>query len=143
MPGLEEQYVSVKEEEKDKRHSAKTGELGLGGVPDLEGILVRADEILEVRRHGPAVDLGSGARLAHALGDVEDDAGEALLVDPDLLVVRDFSDFAAQLLLAQLAVAFWTTRGLSYLTSAKCSGRSLTIAPPYRGVLLNSVIFED
>lgn len=49
-----------------------------------------------MRRHGSAVDLGSGPRLAHALGDVEDDASEAVLVDPDLLVVRDLSDFAAQ-----------------------------------------------
>ncbi|CAG9980762.1 unnamed protein product [Clonostachys byssicola] len=78
------------------RHSTKFGELGFGRVPDLGGIDVAADELLEVRRQGSAVDLGSGSRPAHALGDVEDDAGEAVLVDPDLLVVRDFSEFAAQ-----------------------------------------------
>lgn len=62
-------------------------ELGLCCVPDLERVLVGADQLLEVRRHGAAVDLGVRARLADALGDVEDDAREALSVDPDLLVV--------------------------------------------------------
>lgn len=46
-----------------------------------------------MRRQGAAVDLGSGARGADSLGDVEDDASEAVLVDVDLLVVGDLADF--------------------------------------------------
>lgn len=43
-------------------------------------------------REGAAVDLGAGAGPADALGDVEDDAREAVLVDVDLLVVGDLSE---------------------------------------------------
>lgn len=44
---------------------------------------------------GAAVDFGTRAWLANALCDVEDDAGEAVLVDPDFLVIGNFSEFAA------------------------------------------------
>ena len=47
---------------------------------------------------GAAVDLGAGAGPADALGDVEDDAREAVLVDVDFLVVGDLSEFAIFLL---------------------------------------------
>lgn len=43
-------------------------------------------------REGAAVDLGAGAGPADALGDVEDDAREAVLVDVDLLIVGDLSE---------------------------------------------------
>ncbi len=47
-------------------------------------------------RHGATINLRTGARLTHTFGDVEDDAGESILVDPDLLVIRDFSQFTSQ-----------------------------------------------
>lgn len=72
------------------------GEFRLGRVPDLDGVDVGADHVLEVRGHGPAVDLGAGAGLADALCDVKDDAREAVLVDPDFLVVGDLSQLAAK-----------------------------------------------
>jgi hypothetical protein len=49
-----------------------------------------------MRRNSAPVDLRPGAGLAHALGYVEDDAREAVLVDPDFLVVRDLSQLAAR-----------------------------------------------
>lgn len=67
---------------------------GLGRVPDLDGVDVLADELLEVRRQGPAVDLGARARGADALRDVEDDARETVRVDPDFLVVGYLAEFA-------------------------------------------------
>jgi hypothetical protein len=70
--------------------------LRLGRVPDLDRVDVGADHVLEVRRHGPAVNLGPGAGLADALCDVKDDAREAVLVDPDFLVVGDLSQLAAR-----------------------------------------------
>ncbi len=45
-------------------------------------------------RQGGAVDLGAAAGPADALGDVEDDAREAVLVDVDLLVVGNLSEGA-------------------------------------------------
>ena len=47
---------------------------------------------------GAAVDLGPGAGGAYALGDVEDDAGEAVGVDEDLLVIGDLTDLAVGVL---------------------------------------------
>lgn len=42
-----------------------------------------------------AVDLGAAAGAADALGDVEDNASEAILVDVYFLVVRDLSYIAS------------------------------------------------
>ena len=72
----------------------EASELGLGRVPDLDRVDVGANHVLEVRRHGTPVDLGAGARATDPLGDVEDDAREAVLVDPDLLVVGDLAQLA-------------------------------------------------
>jgi hypothetical protein len=70
------------------------GELCLGRVPDLDGVGVFADQVLEVDRQGAAVALEAGAGGVDSLGDVEDDRGEAVLVDVDFLVVRDLADGA-------------------------------------------------
>ena len=43
---------------------------------------------------GAAVDLGAGAGPADALGDVEDDAREAIFVDVDFLIIGDLSEGA-------------------------------------------------
>lgn len=128
-------------------------ELGLCCVPDLKRVLVGADQLLEMRRHRAAIDLGVRAGLADALGDVEDDAREALSVDPDLLVVRYLPQLAmgmsacfVSLIRPQAfqghatAQLWWLGLRQTYLTSAKCSGRSQTIAPPKRGVDTNSGI---
>lgn len=40
-----------------------------------------------MRRHGLSINLGAGPRGAYALRDVEDDTGEAVLVDVYLLVI--------------------------------------------------------
>lgn len=47
-----------------------------------------------MRGQRTSINLRPGARLADALGDVEDDARKAILVDPDLLVVGDLSQLA-------------------------------------------------
>lgn len=47
-----------------------------------------------MRRHRAAINLGASSGLADALGNVEDDAGEAFLVDPDFLIVGDLSQLA-------------------------------------------------
>lgn len=44
---------------------------------------------------GAAVDFGTGSCFAYTLCDIKDDAGEAILVDPDFLIIGDFSEFAA------------------------------------------------
>lgn len=41
--------------------------------------------------HRTTVDFGTRTRCAHALGNVEDDAREAILIDPDFLVVWDLT----------------------------------------------------
>ena len=73
---------------------------GFGCVPDFDRVGVVADELLEVRGEGAAVRLevacrrGGGGPRADALSDIKDDAGEAVLVDVDFLVVGDLADFA-------------------------------------------------
>lgn len=47
-----------------------------------------------MRRQGGAVDGGAFAWKADALGDVEYDAGEAIFVEVDFLVVRYLTDGA-------------------------------------------------
>lgn len=69
-------------------------EFSLGRVPDLDGVNVRPDHVFQMRGHGAAVNLGAGSGLSNALCDLEDDAREAILVDPDFLVVGDLSQFA-------------------------------------------------
>lgn len=94
-----------------------------------------------MRSHGTAVNLGTRARATNALSDVEDDASETILINPDLLVVGNLSQFAKS---HQHQAQTWAQRrGSTNLTSAKLEGRSTTIAPPKRGVLTNSGIFEE
>lgn len=110
----------------------ETSELGLGRVPDSDRVDVGADHVLEVCRHGTTVDLGAGARAPDALGDVEDDAGEAVLIDPDLLVVGDLAQLARTVGISSLSAGRAKNgRPVSqYLTSANFLGRSQTTAPP-------------
>lgn len=68
--------------------------LRLRRVPNLDCIDVVAHQLLQVRREGPPVILQRTACWAHALCDVEDDAGEAVLVDVDFLVVWDLAELA-------------------------------------------------
>ena len=78
------------------KHSREARELRLSCVPDLDALDVLAHKLLEVRRHGAAVSLEPGAGRADALADVEDDAREAVFVDPGLLVVGDLAQLAAE-----------------------------------------------
>lgn len=71
------------------------GELRLGRVPHLDRVGIVTDKLLEVRRQRAPVRLETAAAGADALGDVEDDAGETVLVDVDLLVVGDLAQRAA------------------------------------------------
>lgn len=74
------------------RDLRELGEHRVAGAPDLDGVDVRVDDIFEMRGQGRAVCGGAGARKAHPLCDVEDDAGEAILVKVDLLVVWHLAD---------------------------------------------------
>ena len=129
----------------------EVGKGGLGRVPDLDRVGVVADKFLEVCGQGAPVGLEAvgcgrgGRRGPDALGDVKDDAGEAVLVDVDFLVVGDFAEFAARwvswpVLLVSSSVRFVGGKaGLElglYLTSANFSGRSQMREPPKRGVVL-------
>ena len=51
-----------------------------------------------MRGDGATVDLRARAGPADTLNDVEDDAGEAILFDPDLLVVGDLAQPAKEFL---------------------------------------------
>jgi hypothetical protein len=72
----------------------KVRELGLSSVPDLDSIDIGSNHVFEMGCHGTAVNLRARARASDALGDIEDDAGEAILIDPDFLVIGDLSQFA-------------------------------------------------
>lgn len=79
----------------------KVRELGLSSVPDLDSIDIGSNHVFEMGCHGTAVNLRARARASDALGDIEDDAGEAILIDPDFLVIGDLSQFAAGIESAQ------------------------------------------
>lgn len=68
--------------------------LGLGGVPHFNVVDVFSDDILEVDGERAAVLLDPTGGWADALGNVEDDGGEAVLVDIDFLVVGDLAQLA-------------------------------------------------
>jgi hypothetical protein len=70
--------------------------LRLGSVPDFEPVFVRANKLLEMCRECPPIDLGALTWWSNALGDVEDDAGEAIAVDPNFLVIRYLSKLAIE-----------------------------------------------
>ena len=75
----------------DEREVAK---FRLGRVPDFDRVCVVADEVLQVDCQSAAVTLEAGPRGVDALGDVEDDRGEAVLVDVDFLAVGNLADLA-------------------------------------------------
>lgn len=75
-------------------HLRQVGKLGITRVPHLDSINVATDQVLQVCRQCPAVDLDAATGRADPLGDVDDDAGEAVLVDVDFLVVWDLAQFA-------------------------------------------------
>lgn len=89
-------------------------------------------------RQRAAIDLRACPGWPDALGDIKDDAGEAVLVDVDLLVVGDLSQFATHSVRREESPGE-SARGV-YLTSAKLLGRSQMMAPPYSGVLLYLVM---
>lgn len=67
------------------------GEDRLCRVPHLDSVDVGTDQLLQVCGQGLAVDLGRTAGPANALGYVENDAREAVLVDENLLGVGDLA----------------------------------------------------
>jgi hypothetical protein len=115
------------------RDLRELGEHRVAGAPDLDGVNVGVDDVFEVGGQGRAVRGGAGARKAHAVCDIEDDAGEAVLVKVDLLMVWHLADGTWTVSLgARGGVVAWP-----YLTSAKLEGRSTMRAPPKSGVLRN------
>jgi hypothetical protein len=71
-------------------------ELRLGGIPDLHRLDVVAHQLLQMCRQSSSVILERAARWSDALRDVEDDAGEAVLIDVDLLAVWDLTELAVR-----------------------------------------------
>jgi hypothetical protein len=114
----------------------EVSELRLGRVPDLDCVGVVAHYVFQVDGEGAAVALERiVAGALDALSDVEDDGGKAVLVEVDLLVIRDFADRARRRV-RRLAASLGGRKVEVYLTSAKFSGRSHTRAPPKRSVFL-------
>ncbi len=93
---------------------------------------------------------GAGAGPADTLNDVEDDAGEAILFDPDLLVVGDLAQSAKKFLvryflldaLAGVANSLKQNYGMSVPDVGKGLGQVADIAPPYKGVLIYGAIVQ-
>lgn len=71
------------------------GKLCLGRVPDLDGIGIVANQVLEVHCQGAAISLEALATGFDALSNIDDDGGESVLIDPDFLVVGNFANFAS------------------------------------------------
>lgn len=67
------------------------GEDRFCGVPHLDGVDVGTDQLLQMCGQGLAVDLWGAAGPSNALGYIENDACETVLVDEDLLGVGDLA----------------------------------------------------
>ena len=80
--------------QKDRRDKRKLGELRVGSVPDFNGVDIGIDDVFKVCCESGAVDGWAASCDADALGDVEDDACEAVFVEVDFLVVGDLADCA-------------------------------------------------
>lgn len=102
-------------------------------APDFQEVGVGIDDVLEVDGQRCAVGGVGAARWADALGDVEDDAGEAVFVEVDFLVVGHLADGAVGVS-SEFYVRCIGGGGLKHLTSAKEVGSSATRAPPKRGI---------
>ena len=89
--------------------------------------------------HRSSICGGAAAWLAYSLGDVKDDACEAIFVEVDFLVVWDLTDCARSTCQSQSERG---RRGAWYLTSANVEGSSTIRAPPNRGVLRKVAISE-
>jgi hypothetical protein len=63
-------------------------------VPDFHPVDVVAHELFKMRYHGSPIRFYAFAGRVYALGDVDDDTREAVLVDVDLLVIWYFSQCA-------------------------------------------------
>jgi hypothetical protein len=109
------------------------GELGLGRVPDFDGVGIVADQVFQVDRQGAAVALEAVAGGVDALGDVEDDGGEAVLVEVDFLVVGDFADRAKATKLVCL-VCSETSAGLEHTSHQQSCQADRRRAPRQRGL---------
>jgi hypothetical protein len=68
----------------------------VGSVPDVYAIRIRINELFKVYRESLGVTLEANSVGLHPFRDVKYDASEAVLVDPDLLIVGDLAQFAAQ-----------------------------------------------
>lgn len=80
--------------EATRKDVRQVGELRHGRAPDFEQVGVGIHDILEVDGQRGAIGGVGAASGADALGDVEDDACEALLVQVDFLVIGDLADGA-------------------------------------------------
>lgn len=84
----------VGEQRQRARDVRQVGELCRGCAPDFEQVRVGIDDVLEVDGQRSAIGGVSAASGADALGDVEDDACEALFVQVDFLIVWHLTDRA-------------------------------------------------
>ena len=66
----------------------------LSCIPDLDSVDIRPYQLFQVCGQGSAIDLGAAPGRADALGDVEDNASEPILIDVDLLVIGNLSELA-------------------------------------------------
>lgn len=70
------------------------GKLRRGRVPDLDGIDIVANNILQVGGKRTPVDFRPGTFSPDPLSDVENYGRISILVHPDFLVVGDLANFA-------------------------------------------------
>ena len=96
-------YVSIREYAGECQGAVAPGtgwsilepsELCHGRIPDLDGLDIVANDVLQMRREGGPVDFRAGPLRPNPLGDVEDYRRVPILVHPDLLVIGDLANLA-------------------------------------------------
>lgn len=72
----------------------KPCELRFGGVPDLDAINIGSNELFKVSRQGTPVNFRAGAGIPNTLRDVKYNAREAILIDPNFLIIGNLAQLA-------------------------------------------------
>ncbi len=70
------------------------GELSFTGTPHFHSISLGVDDVFKMRRQSGAINSWSSTFNAYSLGNIEDDASEAIFVKIDFLMIWDLSNGA-------------------------------------------------
>ncbi len=114
---MDDEHVTITLDLQGRWDLRKFRELRWGRAPYLQGANIRINDFFKMDSQGQAVGRLTAASSADSLCDIEDDASETVLVEIDLLIVRDLAHVADKVRLCAHA-----TMGVIYLPDVDKGG---------------------